>query len=208
MSPKVCILLLAVYVPVDLINAMRADLVAPLEVVPAKRNQHGEMVPSVRANQLCVNLDHCDLQAAHESYRDRGRASIDLAWWQLSSPARRFLKFLSALRIESIPEVFLLRLMAATEMWGPSGEIEKVKTPPIDPIVDDLINGAAFDFLQHYIRMGLVQETGRDFGRRVFTISPKLQATLVDAEPFIPDLYWRRLVLVCHAFPGRLEEQW
>lgn len=167
------------------------------------------MVPSIRVtNQRSVHPERCDLPDAR-GYGDKDWAPVEPAWRQLSSPARRFLKFLSALRTERIPEVFLLRLMTATKMWGPSGEIESIRTPLVDPIVWDLVHRTAFDFVQLYINMGLVRDTWGDFGRRVFTVSPKLQAVLVEqTEPFIPDMEWVRLVLVCHAFPGRWEEQW
>ena len=182
---------------------------APLELVPAKRNQHGQTITSARAvKQRNGKPEHCDQQSARESHRDEDWAPVDFAWQQLSNPARRFLKFLGSLKIESIPEVLLLRLMIPTEIWSPSGEIENVRTLPIDPVVEDLIHGTAFDFIQIYICMGLVRETQGDFGRRGFTISPKIKTTLVEAEPFIPDVEWRRLTLVCHAFPGRWEEQW
>ena len=190
-------------------DATRHDLVEPLELVPAKRNQHGEIIPSARAaNQRNGKPERCDLLSARESHRDEDWAPVDFAWQQLSNPARRFLKFLGSLKIESIPEVLLLRLMIPTEIWSPSGEIENVRTLPIDPVVEDLIHGTAFDFIQIYICMGLVRETQGDFGRRGFTISPKIKTTLVEAEPFIPDVEWRRLTLVCHAFPGSWEEQW
>lgn len=192
-----------------LTDAVRHGLVTPLEVVPAKRNQEGERILSARGvNQRNMNPGRRDLLDAPESHRYEDWAPVDIAWRQLPCPARRFLKFLSSLRVEGIPEVLLLRLMTATETWGPSGEIENVGTPPIDSIVGDLIQGTAFDFIQLYIRMDLVRETRRDFGRRVFTISPRIQPILVEAEPLIPDVEWLRLNLVCHAFPGRWEEQW
>lgn len=155
-----------------------------------------------------MNLEPCHLLSVPKTHRDEDWAPVDLAWRQLSSPALRFLKFLSALKVEGIPEVLLLRLMTDTKTWGPNGEIDNIRTPPIDSIVEDLVNGTAFDFVQLYISLGLVHERQGDFGRRIFTVSPKVQATLVQAEPIIPDLEWLRLVLVCHAFPGRWEEQW
>jgi hypothetical protein len=183
--------------------------VGPLEVVPAKRNQHGETIPNARVpNQRSGNPERCDLLIARENHRGEDWAPVDFAWRQLSSPARRFLKFLGSLDIESIPEVLLLRLMTTTETWSPSGEIENFRTPPIDPIVEDLIHGTAFDFIQLYIRMDLVRETRGDFRRRAFIVSPKIQTILVEAESLIPDVEWLRVNLVCHAFPGRWEEQW
>ena len=49
-------------------------------------------------------------------------------------------QFLGSFNVESIPEVLLLRLMI-TKIWSPSGEIENVRTLPIDPVVEDLIMG-------------------------------------------------------------------
>lgn len=129
-------------------------------------------------------------------------------WQRASHSAKRLFEFLCSLNFEEIPEILLLRMADQTAIWGPNGYRHFENTPLVDPVVDDITSGKAFNFILLFLSIQLIQEHPADFGRTVFTISHEVRSEFGQdsSRPMVSE--WPRLVLICHAFPGHWEEKW
>lgn len=128
-------------------------------------------------------------------------------WERATISAGRLFRFLCTLKCEEIPEFLLLRMMTSTNTWGRDGVVESNSVPMVDPVVDDLISGIAYPLLLLFSSIGLIQELSGATGRKVFKIPASMQLEFGPGS-LEPEGEWSRLVLVCHAFPGRHEEPW
>ncbi|GLA67625.1 hypothetical protein AtubIFM54640_011308 [Aspergillus tubingensis] len=120
---------------------------------------------------------------------------------------RRAFRFLCALGPAAISEVFLMRIQEYSEIWSSAGEVQPVRAPRIDPVLDDLTSGECIKFLRVYKELGIVSATVGGFRREEYKIDPAVGKVLGN-EPCIPDLEWVVVVAICHAFPGRWEDIW
>ncbi|RDH27083.1 hypothetical protein BDQ94DRAFT_185538, partial [Aspergillus welwitschiae] len=123
------------------------------------------------------------------------------------SRMRRAFRFFCALGPAAIPEIFLFRMQQDSHIWSPAGEVQSVRAPRIDPVLDDFTSGECIGFLRVYKELGFVSATVGDFQREEYKIDSAVGKVLGN-EPCIPDLEWVVVVAISHAFPGRWEENW
>ena len=121
--------------------------------------------------------------------------------------AATLLMFLCLLHADDIPEILFCRMWSTRECWNSDGEIEHVNVSVNAPLVDLLTCRTQF---HENIRLlecfGFIKSEPGALGKRKFSIKPDLQDRIMGITLNPQELEWLRLVLVCHSFPGRLEE--
>lgn len=126
---------------------------------------------------------------------------------QASPDSARFLTFLCSLRPGDIPEILFHRIRGTRECWACDGEIKSITISVNDPLIDLLTHQTQFEKnVQLLESFGFVKSEPGALGKRNFSIKPDLQERITNITPNLEELEWLRLVLICHSFPGRLEE--
>ena len=126
---------------------------------------------------------------------------------QMSLGAATLLTFLCLLHPDDIPEVLFCRMWSTRECWNCEGEIEHVNVSVDIPLVDVLTRQTQFnENIQLLESFGFIKSAPGALGKRKFSIKPDLQDRIVGIIPNMQELEWLRLVLICHSFPGRVEE--
>ncbi len=126
---------------------------------------------------------------------------------QTSPNAATFLKFLCTLQPDEIPEILFCRMWTTRECWSCDGEIEHVDVSLNAPLINFLTRQTQFyEDIQLLESLGFIKSEPGPLGKRKFSIKPDLQDRITGTTQNLPEVEWLRLVLVCHSFPGRLEE--
>lgn len=126
---------------------------------------------------------------------------------QTSPDAATLLKFLCSLQPDDIPEILFCRMWTARECWSCNGEIDHLNVSLSDPLIDLLTRQTQFHGESQLLEcLGFINSEPGALGKRRFSIKPDLQDYIVGITRNLHELEWLRLVLVCHSFPGRLEE--
>ncbi|KAL9120182.1 MAG: hypothetical protein Q9187_003261 [Circinaria calcarea] len=126
---------------------------------------------------------------------------------QTSPDAAMLLTFLCSLHPDDIPEILFCRMRSTREWWSCDGEIEHVNVSVNATLVDFLTRQAQFhENIRLLESSGFIKSEPGALGKRRFSIKPDVQECIMDITPNLEELEWLRLVLVCHSFPGRLEE--
>lgn len=126
---------------------------------------------------------------------------------QTSPDAALLLTFLCSLQADDIPEILFCRMWSTRECWSCDGEIEYVNASVNAPLVDLLTRQAQFhENIQLLESSGFIKSEPGALCKRKFSIKPNLQDHIISIIPNLEELEWIRLVLVCHSYPGRLEE--
>lgn len=121
--------------------------------------------------------------------------------------AATLLTFLCSLHPDDIPEILLCRMWSTRECWNSDGEIEHVNVTVNAPLGDLLTCRTQFyENIRLLECFDFIKSEPGALGKRKFSIKPELQEHIMGITPNLQDLEWLRLVLVCHSFPGRLEE--
>ncbi len=93
------------------------------------------------------------------------------------------------------------------ECWSCDGEIEHVNVSRNAPLVNILTRQTQFhEDIQLLESLGFIKSEPGALGKRKFSIKRDLQVRIMGMTQNLQELEWLRLVLVCHSFPGRLEE--
>lgn len=126
---------------------------------------------------------------------------------QTSTDAATILKFLCALHPDEIPELLFCRMWTTRECWSCDGETEHVKVSLDAPLIGLLTRQTQFhEGIQLLESLGFIKSEPGPLGKRKFSIKPDLQDCVTGITGNLSEVEWVRLVLVCHSFPGRLEE--
>lgn len=127
---------------------------------------------------------------------------------QWSPQAHKFFTFLCALDSDDIPEALFCRMWSPREHWGTEGEVECNSISVVDPFVELLTNATYFhDNIRILESCGLIGSTSGPLRMRKFFIEPGVRTFMNKDIPNLERLEWIRVVLICHAFPGRAEEK-
>lgn len=117
------------------------------------------------------------------------------------------LKFLCSLHPDDIPGVLFFRMWSTRGCWNCEGEIEYVNISMDAPLVDVLTRQHQFNKnIQLLESFRFIKSAPGALGKPKFSIKPDLQDRILGIIPNMRELEWLRLVLICHSFPGRLEE--
>ncbi len=126
---------------------------------------------------------------------------------QISLDAATLLKFLCLLHPVDIPEILFWRMWSTRESWSCDGEVEYFNISVNAPLVDLLTRETHFhENIRLLESFGFINSKPGALGKRKFSVEPDLQDRITGITPNLEELEWLRLVLVCHSFPGRLEE--
>ncbi|KAJ5110336.1 hypothetical protein NUU61_001593 [Penicillium alfredii] len=134
--------------------------------------------------------------------------NLETFWRKTSNAAKTFFNFLCELGHDDIPEILVLRMMKQNEGWDCNGRSLRTQIPRYIHIFDDLVSGKAYDFTLMFLMKRLILEKPGEFDRTLLVIPQGVRKIFAAQGAPIPHLEWQRLVLVSHAFPGRLEEPW
>ncbi|KAI4260729.1 MAG: hypothetical protein LQ352_000121 [Teloschistes flavicans] len=124
-----------------------------------------------------------------------------------SPDAATLLKFLCSLHPDEIPEILFCRMWTTRECWSCDGETEHVKVSLDAPLIGLLTCQTQFhEGIQLLESLGFIKSEPGPLGKRKFSIKPDLRDYVTAITGNLSEVEWVRLVLVCHSFPGRLEE--
>ena len=126
---------------------------------------------------------------------------------RISPDAVILLEFLCTLQPGEIPEIVFCRMWTSRECWSCDGEIERVNIPLSAPLIDLVTRPSLFHEHARLLEsFGFIKSEPGPLGKRKFSIEPDFRDRMTGIIRNFREVQWLRLVLVCHSFPGRLEE--
>jgi hypothetical protein len=173
--------------------------VLPFPIGREVQTAHTRLIPllPINSQQVCFSPTMLSLRV-QESIHSLEKSSTQ---------AYKFLTFLCALDYDDIPEALFCRIWCPREQWSAEGEIECKSISVVDPFVDLLTNASLFHSnIRTLESSGLIESMPGPLKLRKFYVEPLVRKFINMRRPNPDQLGWIQLNLICHAFPGRPEE--